>query len=496
MLKAAVFDDEYIVLQGLQTMIDWSGHGIELCGTATDGHSALALFQALKPDIIFTDIRMPGLDGLQLVEIVLREAPDTYCIVFSGFNEFDYVKRAIQLGVKDYLEKPITIQSIEKAIGKMKNHLHSQQEIKTLQQKWNASKHERLEQATLDLLLAAEEALPKWKDSFGADANRLQGITVLVCTEELVLPANGDFLPVPLRYGQERILVVYHFELPAGGFWDMIEHPSEESMAGIGRTYPAVLLASQSYKEAQKALRSARFLKIKGSLHVEEIGDFLVVPEGLSEREEAIILNIRAGNKAELLEQVDQFIDWLKSEKLDPEIAESQILKLIYLALRAYKENGAADRIAELEKHYLPHIQIREMSAEGRMLDWFREQMKRFANELAESRERVKHVSIEEARAYIESNITRDLTLVEVAEHVNMNPAYLSVLFKEVIGESYIKFLTRCRMELAKKLLGKGLKVNEVSEMVGYHTYRHFSEVFKKFTGQTPGQYKETSGNS
>lgn len=495
MLRAVVFDDEYIVLQGLETMIDWSGHGISLCGTATDGHSAITLFRELRPNIIFSDIRMPGLDGLQLVEIVLSEAPDTYCIVFSGFNEFDYVKRAIQLGVKDYLEKPITIQSIEAAIDKFKNYYHSQQEIKELQQKWQASKQERLEQATLELLLAADQALPKWNEIVGADAENLAGVTVIVSTEALALPGNAGYLPVSLRYAQERILVVYHFELPADGLWERVEPSSEEAMAGIGRTYPSAQLASQSYKEAQKALRSARFLKIKGRVHFEEIADFLAVPEGLSEREEAVILNIRAGNKAELLEQVDQFISWLQSEKLDPEIAESQILKLIYLALRAYKENGAESRIAELEKHYLPHIQIREMSAEGKMLDWFREQMERFADELAETREQVKHVSIEEARDYIERNISRDLTLAQVAEHVKMNPAYLSVLFKEVMGESYIKFLTRCRMELAKQLLNKGLKVNEVSEKVGYHTYRHFSEVFKKFTGLTPGQYKDSAGN-
>ncbi|UPG62663.1 response regulator [Metabacillus endolithicus] len=93
MLKAAVFDDEFIVTEGLKKMIDWSKYGIELVGTAANGTAALQLFQEQKPDVVFTDIRMPGIDGLQLVEKILSQAPETKCIVFSGFNEFEYVKR-------------------------------------------------------------------------------------------------------------------------------------------------------------------------------------------------------------------------------------------------------------------------------------------------------------------------------------------------------------------------------------------------------------------
>lgn len=113
MYKVAIFDDEYIVLQGLRHLIDWNGFGLELAGTASDGLSALEIVRKQTPDIVFTDIRMPGMDGLKLIEEIMAEAPDTYCIVFSGFNEFEYVKRALKLGVIDYLEKPVTVESIQ-----------------------------------------------------------------------------------------------------------------------------------------------------------------------------------------------------------------------------------------------------------------------------------------------------------------------------------------------------------------------------------------------
>ncbi len=108
MRKAVIFDDEFIVLKGLERMIDWAEYNVELVGTAADGEEALKIFHEHRPDIVFTDIRMPGKDGLQVIEEILKEAPETQCIVFSGFNEFDYVKKALRLGVVDYLEKPIT----------------------------------------------------------------------------------------------------------------------------------------------------------------------------------------------------------------------------------------------------------------------------------------------------------------------------------------------------------------------------------------------------
>ena len=132
MLKAVVFDDEYIVLQGLRTMIDWDKHGITLVGTASNGIDALQLFMEVKPDIVLTDIRMPGLTGLQVIEDIMKTAPETACIVFSGFNEVEYLKKAIKLGVIDYLEKPVTLPMIEEVIAKTIKKINEQKRIEKL----------------------------------------------------------------------------------------------------------------------------------------------------------------------------------------------------------------------------------------------------------------------------------------------------------------------------------------------------------------------------
>jgi two-component system response regulator YesN len=494
MLKAVLFDDEYIVIKGLEKMIDWTSFGIELAGTAGDGYAALDTFRTLNPDIVLTDIRMPGLDGLQLIEEIMREAPETYCIVFSGFNEFKYVKRAIELGVSAYMEKPITIQSIEKAIQKAKDHINEKQETRSLQRKWEQNRSELLEKATLDLILFGVDAESKWKEAFGPDAQRVISTTVFVVSADLLLPETEKFSAVYVRNGQERVLVVYHYESPSHDFWEQWIQASDqmEIIMGEGQTYPGLIHASLSYKEAHRAMRCARFLNYKGIVRFQDLGDLMTNPKRISDQEEAIILSMRAGNKTELLGQVDQFIEWIMTEKLDPAVAEREILKLIYLALDVSRES---DSNALFMEHYMPHIEIQEAAARGNIAEWFRKQFDKIADLFMESREHTKHLSVVRARSYIEQNFSRDLSLQEVAEHVGMNASYLSVLFKEATGENYIKFLTRYRMELAKLMLQKGLKVKEVSEKVGYHTYRHFSEVFKKYVGLSPGQYKEEQGS-
>jgi two-component system response regulator YesN len=500
MLKAVVFDDEYIVLKGLQAMIDWPSFGIELTGTASDGYSALELFRKVQPDIILTDIRMPGMDGLQLIEAVMKEAPNTYCIVFSGFNEFEYVRRAIELGVADYLDKPITIQSIEKAIRKMLVKTEEQKENLAIKQKWEESKQELLEKATLDLLLTGIESLPKWRSCFGPDVERLKGVTVLAYSGKFVWTNQEQVEAVAVKHGQEQWLALFHYEHPTHEWWEWLAYDVDlidrEAVAiGVGHTYSNLEQACASCKEAVRALRSARMLQTKGIVRFEELGEAMTTPKGLSEREEAIVLSIRSGNKAGLLEQIDYFIAWILKEKVDTEIIEREILKLIYMTLQTAQESGLDAKADEFHRRYMPHVEIREAAASGQLLPWFREQIEKIADLTMESRELTKHAAVEQARVYIEMNISRDLSLQEVAGHVGLNATYLSVLFKEVMGETYIKFLTRYRMEYAKILLAKGLKVNEASEKVGYHTYRHFSEVFKKHTGFTPGQYKDELGN-
>lgn len=499
MLKAVVFDDEYIVLQGLQMMIDWSKYGIQLVGTASDGQAALDLFMTQRPDIVFTDIRMPVLDGLQVVEKILTEAPETICIVFSGFNEFEYVKRAINLGVTDYLEKPITIPMIEDAIKKTVDRISQHKSFSSIQAKWEESQQELLEKATLELLLLGATGEAKWRDLFGIDADKVVAVTVLALSEySHIVKEHPSYRIIHARNGSEELLALFHFENDADALWKQLLYWPENAgvTVGSGRTYSKISDAVKSCKEALQALRYGHFMDEKGWTRIEDVGENVNLPANLSENEEAVIYSIRTGDKTGLLLQLNLFIKQLEAQRLVPDILERELLKLVYLGMEIAKETGGNDYINRLT-NYLPHVEIRGLKTKEGMFSWFRNQMEMIMDWSLEVRRDRKHAAVEDACNYMKKNYNKELTLQEVADYVGMNSTYFSLLFKEEMGKSYIKYLTQLRIEHAKLHLAEGVKVTDVSEKVGYHSYRHFSDIFKKLVGVKPGQYRESiKGNS
>ncbi|PKG21905.1 response regulator [Niallia nealsonii] len=494
MLKAVIFDDEYIVLQGLQRMIDWTKYGIELVGTAANGKEALTVFEKMHPDIVFTDIRMPGMDGLEVIEKILSIAPETICIVFSGFNEFEYVKKALKLGVTDYLEKPITIPTIEDAIQRIIEEISHQQNISSLQLKWENTREELLEKATLDLLLLGEDAIPKWRESFGSEADHVVGVTVLALSrKELVLQNHSSYKAVQVRNGLEHSLVVFHFQDRVEDLWEqLLSCPEKFGMAlGSGRTYKHLADAKKSYKEALQALRYGQFMDEIGWTLFENIGENPQIPANLTEQEESIIFHIRTGDKEGFINQLNSFIKQLEEQRLNPNVIEQEILKIIYLGMEVAKE--VREDILKINGiGFVPHIEIRLLNTKETMYRWFREQMEKIMDRSLNVRQAIKHEAVEKACKYMKENFFRDLTLQEVSEYVGMNPTYFSLLFKEEMEITYIKYLTQIRVEQAKKLLREGQRVGYVSEKVGYHSSKHFSELFKKYVGVKPGQYRDS----
>jgi two-component system response regulator YesN len=479
MLKAVVFDDEYIVLQGLKTMIDWPKYGIELVGTAEDGQAALELFQRERPDIILTDIRMPGMDGLQLIESVMKQEPDTVCIVFSGFNEYEYVKRAIQLGVADYLEKPITVVQIEEAIRKSVERIRR--------------KNELLEKATIDLMLRGAESEQKWRECLGLAAERIVGVTVLSFIGEnkpLLSPVSCRAIPV--KNGAENLILLLHYASPTKKLWQELSEwaAGSNNSYGSGRTYPQAADAIRSYKEAMRALRYGRFLEEKWTYY-EHLGDLSNLPEDLSDREEAILFYLRTGERTCVHQHVDTFLNELYYGKAAPDMAAFKVLNLVYLSWEMVKSLGGG--VPEVWKQgYLPHVELRRMKTKHELQRWIYNELDKILNWMAELRQlKKRHPSVEKALSFISEHYHLELTLQEVAKQADMNPTYFSVLFKEEMNLTYIKYLTQLRMERAKELLHGDMLIQEVSEKVGYFHYRHFSEVFKKCTGRTPGQFRE-----
>ncbi|MHA6480378.1 response regulator [Paenibacillus sp. strain BS8-2] len=486
MLKAVLFDDEHIVLKGLMKLIVWSECGVELVATAQDGISALEAFRLHKPDIVMTDIRMPGIDGLELIRTIREEAPDTACIVFSGYNEYDYVKKAIQLGVIDYLEKPITLDKIREGIAKSVSRIHDRSEMSELKER---RKQDLLSMATLGLLHRGKEAEASWLAQFGEKAGEVKAVSVLAASRpEFRMVESTAYHAVNVSNGRENLIVLFHFHID-GEEWKHGLADLDHLTVGSGRIYPSLAEASKSYKEALRALRYGQYLEGMGWIPFDELGDHHTVSPNVSEKEEELLFDLRLGDKINFMSKLDDYLAKFKSSTIDPDVAEIELLKLVLHCAEAAKETGS-NTSELLPPGYAPQRELRDAQTRGEVASWLRLELERIIDWVVGVRQRSKHLAVEKAIRYVNDHYGKDLTQQEVADYIEMNVTYFSLLFKEEMGMSYIKYVTTIRMEKAKELLAEGTSIQMISEKVGYYHARHFAEVFKKYTGLTPGQYR------
>ncbi|GAE29813.1 response regulator [Alkalihalobacillus hemicellulosilyticus] len=491
MLKAVICDDEYIVLEGLKKMIKWEKYNIELVGMAHDGIEALSLIEETQPDIVFTDIRMPGMDGLRLIERITEQFPMVICIVFSGFTEFTYLKQAIKLGVIDYIEKPVTIEKIEDAITRTMKRYNEQKELKQLKVEQFETHEERLKKQTLDLLHGQRPATANWTRLLPFSIEDVRGMLILAydgTSQSFLEDDHCKYLS--LTEGARQILVVFLYKEMNAMLWDSLFSWAESIglTVGCGSVAPTPSELSTSYVQAIKALKHGRYFKETGFIRSEDIGQYDTLPADFSKQEKKLIDCFRREQFDVFLQELNEYFNTHHSTILDPDVSKGTFIKLYYYIIDETKAMLGDLSTANL---HLPHIEIQRFDSMDELITWLTSQFHELIAQAQKMKKQTRHSAIDTAIAHIKQHFDKDLTLQQVAEMVDMNPTYFSFLFKEETGESYIKYVTKHRIERAKERLIQGETVADVSARVGYHTPRHFSSVFKKHTGISPGKYKD-----
>jgi len=378
LLKAVVIDDEYIVIEGLKSIINWHEFGINLVGYAYDGINGFNIIKEHHPDIIFTDIRMSGMDGLSMIKKVKEILPNTIFIIFSGYSEFEYAKTAISLGVMDYIEKPITVDKMKTALKKAVSII---------------SNNLKTNNTELTLIKAEKTIMTKLFD--------------------------------------------------------------EISLAQIA--------------EAKHTFSST-----------------------INYNYDSIIFGVRSGNKEEVMAQVTIFSNIIKEYQLPKDLLYYHCLELVFCGLKTSNETGR-NYSNETNSNLLSNLSVMCFNNNEDILTWTNIIFNDLMDWVISTKYRGNHKSIIFIKEYLDKNYNSDITLDKLAELAHMNSTYLSLLFKQEIGTTYVKYLTGIRLDKAKSLLKTGYKVFEVSEMVGYPNYRRFCQIFKSSLGITPNQYKTNS---
>ncbi len=534
MYKIMLADDEGIVIDSLKFIIEKEFGDTCIIDSAKTGRSVIELAEHFRPDIVFMDIQMPGINGIDAMKEIREGNKNTIFIVISAYDKFDYAKEAISLGVLEYLNKPIERNNIIRVLKRAMTQIDSEREKRSndlLIKEKMESVVPIIENGFLYNVLFQEnfeEDIENYKNLLGI-TEKYGFVIVLVCGESQegnhMTNAVGTSVRIQNFYQEIRELVSeYYHDVIMGSVMankialfvpsktDKMDYTERIQIInksrelcrklqfrtdaafriGIGATC-LIADAIVSYNEALNAL-----VDTTGSVaHVDDVGIGCEYEENYPvELEKRLFERIEKGDMNEAVPLANQFFDWMEENYPDciMDIRLKALEFILWAEHLAYDKGGYVYQFRS-RKDYLPTILEYTQLSDLRF--WFVNKISDAARKVAAKKEgRTSNGIIDRAKDFINHNYHREISLDDVSQDVNISPYYFSKVFKDETGENFIEYLTNIRMNQAKQLLQNTNKsMKEIGCEVGYMDPNYFSRIFKKTTGFTPTEFKEGKGD-
>ena len=512
MYRVIIVDDEPVIRKGLRETIEWDSLGLEVAGEAADGIEALKLIKAVRPEILITDIRMPDMDGIQLIQEVKKLDFDVKITILSGYSEYDYLKAAIRLGVDNYLLKPI---DNDELISNLKNAVSEieKEAVVGLQIRQGS---ELLRSNTLRRLVTGNISLEELKEK--ADfLNIAVNAEVFACAacavprqvpaaqrEQLSRSLNRD-IAVDLPGGSmisfvdgdgNLALLMAHDDVPDGR--EGVRRALEAVMAradgeripltvGVGRPATHLEGIQASYESAKESLEYGAFLKNSGIIWYDRVPQEAPQDRAFERIDYDRMKGcIRRGDQDGLKKCLEETLDAMASEMtLSLNQAQNALMHIAVRMTECFHETyGSMNTFRDpIDFDFAQLFALRRFSE---MRAWLIELCgKLFSENKMVLGKGTSVVGL--AVAYIAEHYREGVTLKQVALHCHINTSYLGQIFKKETGSAFTDYVNAMRIREAQRLLANPtLKVYEIAEQVGFTDYHYFLKIFKKVTGITP----------
>ncbi len=526
-LRVIIVDDEHLVRNLLRQCIDWGSMGMVIAGEAASAREALELVDEKMPDIIFTDIYMPFMDGIEFSKIVVEKYPHIKIIVLTGYEEFEYAKRSIKVGVADFLLKPIHDEEIKKVALQMKGKIQKERDHRAEYNKMKQQVEETLpylKEKFLNELLYNHPEYEESRDKLLYFDIETEGeafqVTVLEITyseisknrseeERLVLGMQGMNI-VKRYFEQDRYVNVFYdnsqniIVLNNNPAIDMAEGCEVlKTMIinrlkcficiGIGNWYQGLQNIHISYQEAYDALH---YKVIAGKNEIIHYGDINFFSREKRHFQTDLVSTFSFYLKAGLQDKAVALIEVFYNEiDLGQNMAVDSIrvvaVNIISIILNAVAELGVK-MTDDFEYNAEPYKHVFKMDTLPDMKDYLKELVTTTIMRINRLHTNKVSSAVKEIQAYLIQNSGNcDLSLSGVARKFYLNPSYLSRIFKQEMGQTFVEYLTKIRMENAIKLLKEtDMKAYQIAEKVGIADPHYFSICFKKYAGMSVSDYK------
>ena len=527
MYRILLADDEGIMLDSLKNVIQTEyGDEVEI-ETAKTGRTAIEKAENFHPDIAFMDIQMPGINGIAAIREIRSFNASCLFYVISAYDKFDYAQDAISLGVEKYLMKPISrkviletvsdaMKKVDQIRGRRSDQLKIQEKLETIipvvengfvtgmllsddihdveYYRQLLEVHEAYAYCEM-IRFGFEQENGSLASSVETRVRAQEGyeqIRAIIKSFQrcIIGPVMSDRIVVVVPHEKETITYEERIDTidRMRSILDRLSGKLKMKFrAGIGKIYRFADLR-MSYQEAAGALRTSAARVV----HTEDITSHGVFEDDYPvELERDGFAALSRGDVPGTRDRFAELFAWMIAK--DPDDLNSMRLKALELVLRAEYDafhTGSVNYAYDYRKDYLE--QVNALQDQEQIQEWFLDRLTAICSMIRDQNEDQSESTVSKACKYIQENYRRDISLDEVSKEVNVSPYYFSKLFKEEVGENFIDYLTRLRIECSKELLRRAaLTIREAGLQSGYSDPNYFSRIFKKQTGMTPREYRE-----
>jgi two-component system response regulator YesN len=537
-LKVLVVDDEPLMRKGIVSKIDWQALGLECAGEATDSFDALEQIRRLKPDILITDIRMPEMDGLELIERAQQLEPSLQFIIVSGYDDFQYARRAIRFGVSDYLLKPVKPEELRDSLRRLGSRRAPQEGDGGLRRQflkhyeaYRTSRRHRQWSRLIQGSMAADEAEAHlageqcgsdagWEVvvfrlqpvvfphlGFRADEEELLWFGIQNIAEQAMAESGRKGAAFKHAFCPDELVAVApcppspcrsNADLWASRVLEAVRRYMRlEASAGVSRRADAPSGLKKAYEQAAFAARG-EVLHGTGRVYRYEEGTFCspdggIYPQISGEQERLLLLHLRDRNEPQIVAWMErQYRELAANPRAGYLHFERLSLQIYALLLKGFQpaEERAETAFREEGDFLAGLLSFRTWrEAADALLD--------MAGSLCrlngEPRSLTGGDIVGQVKQYIEQFYYEEINLSWVASKYFIHPNYFSKLFKEKCGVNFSDYVTKVRLSKAIELMSSqpARTIAEIAMLVGYDSPAYFNNVFRKAFGITPKKYQE-----
>ena len=543
MLKIFLAEDEVVVRETIKRMIPWEKLGFELVGEAADGEMALPLLLRQQPDLLITDIKMPFMDGLTLARLAKKEIPGLKVVILSGYDDFNYAKQAIGIGVEDYLLKPITKNALIERLSEIRSRYEHEKTQKEYYEKFqremqayekNSSRdffealvggsmdmmevYKRAEKLGLDIVAEAynvliftmncDEDFSGQRDEYSSwETESLELLENFFAGHSSAMLFRSNIFSYGVLLKGQRETIEENTRACVDEIRKILSRQDgrREWFLAVGQSVERLSQIQKSYHTASRAF-SQRYLYDENILYYDEM-ETMEHPGGQAETEDNAYLqkvDVNALNPAilqkflsnGLQEETENFVkDYfyaIGQEPMESLVFRNYVILNVRFSVISFIKGLGCDT-NEMESADTEEV----LAESGKNMESAIAYAKKMISQAIEIRDQNsgnKNRSIlKTAVDFIDSHyMDEEISLNTVANVANVSSNHFSALFSQNMGQTFIEYLTSLRMNKAKELLRcTGMRSSEIAGEIGYKDAHYFSYLFKKTQGMTPSDYRK-----